>query len=130
MKIGRSVVGVVAALALIVTVGCASVEKATDFKQKGLATSGEQGTHINVKSSGLYVLSIPILTGDIEELGWLPVFMQDTVSLNAVAGRMGKEAGDSGRVLDVVSSRGSAWLGPPFFVLFWKSIQMSGNAVK
>jgi len=124
---------VVAVLASGLFGGCASLSTAKRFN--GLDVTVEKTTpveHLNAHVSGLYLLSIPLITGDTKG-GGLFLFHTDTATLDECVDYLTRRAKADGaaKATDMVSRRTNQWLGPAgFFVLFWKSADVSANAIK
>jgi len=119
--------------AMMALAGCTSVQIATpeSLNNQKLAAGPEQNVaHVNASTWGLYCLSIPLLTGDSDKENSIAV-CQDTVNVKtmaALATRKGKEMGGT-KSLDMVSSATTVWI-MPFLVIFYKSVEVSANAVK
>lgn len=112
--------------------GCASLKKGTSFN--GLELDGENPVaHYNARNWGLYLLSIPLLTGDPAKADSLinTTVLSDTVNVDALADAVTAAAHADGatEVTDMVSSRSSVWI-PPLLVVFYKSATMSANGVR
>ncbi len=121
------------AIAMIAIVGCSSIQVAPkeSMNDQKLAAGSEQNVaHVNAQTWGLYVLSIPILTGDTENEGTMAV-MKDTVNVKSVVNMATKKSKELGatKSLDMVSSASSIWIFP-LFVVFLRSTEVSTNAVK
>lgn len=121
--------------AVVALSGCASYKTAYQFNNLNLSDAPKSNVcHINGKASGLYLLTIPLITGNTEKPNFIgPVFFQDTVNLDEVARMMSAAAKEEGAtdLIDLQSHRGNYWLGPAgLFVLFWRSAEMSANAVR
>ncbi|MCX7765853.1 MAG: hypothetical protein N2246_04000, partial [Candidatus Sumerlaeia bacterium] len=93
----------------------------------------------NAQNWGIYLLSIPIITGNTKKEFSLSekgvtlgsAFFKDTVNLDCVAAMLTKAAKDDGAtmVTDMKSSRRSMWIAP-LLVFFIKSNEISANGVK
>ena len=115
--------------ALVVVVGCTSVQTATGPKlnDQKLTLGGEQSIgNINVNNWGLYLLWIPIITGDNENIGSVAWF-KNTVTLEDVVGVATKKAKDMGatKAVDLTST-----VTPGCFLFNVKQVQVSVNAIK
>jgi len=117
--------------------GCASVKKASTFNGLKLCQGKENVGHYHGKNWGIYVLWIPILTGDSDKVeadgGALinTTLLKDTVNLDSLAAMITRIAKADGAdtVVDMVSSRNTVWVAP-FLVVFMKNVSMSANGVK
>jgi len=108
--------------------GCVSVEtvKANKLNGQKLSASGTKVAHMNVQNWGIYLLNIPLLTGDTESVGSIAV-MKDTVNATSVAPVLAKEAKKLGGT--EVATAASQY--SEFGLLFVsRSINMSGNVIK
>jgi uncharacterized protein YceK len=125
-------------VAVLLVCGCASLHKATSLN--GLDLSGNNKTnvgHYNAKNWGLYLLGIPLITGDTEKVSDITekgltinsVFLKNTVNLDSVAEMLTRTAKKDGATIveDMVSGRSNAYIFPVFFI---RSISMSANGVK
>jgi len=108
--------------------GCASVTKvdAKDLNGQDISYSGKPVAHVVADNWGLYVFSIPLITGDTANPG-KTVFLQDTVTVAKVTNMMTAESKKMGasKVYNIVSSTATN----PFFFGF-KEVQISANLVK
>ncbi|HPS00530.1 MAG TPA: discoidin domain-containing protein [Candidatus Sumerlaeota bacterium] len=112
-------------------VGCTSLDTATTFNDLNLEPGRQNVCHVNGRISGLYLFSLPIVTGDPAAPGEPSiVFFENTANLNRLADMMSRFAKQQGAsdLVDVNSSSSSFWLFPTF-VLFWRTEVMSANAV-
>lgn len=111
--------------------GCSSLDTAVAFNDLNLEPGRQNVCHVNGKISGLYLFSLPIVTGDPAAPGEFSiVFFENTANLNRLADMMSRFAKQQGAsdLVDVNSSSSSIWLFPTF-VLFWRTQVMSANAV-
>ena len=134
MRKGAALMCIVALLAM--SVGCASIYEAKDFN--GLSLTPEKPVASNVKAYsgrnwGIYVLWIPILTGDTDKVtgqGFQinTTLVKDTVSMNGVLEMISRVAKKDGATSleDVGGTQSSIWFAP-LLVVFIKSA--SGGAV-
>ena len=116
---------------LLAVVGCASVQTAQKLNDQKLTTGGEVSIgNVNASNWGLYCLSIPLISGDADNIGTV-AFMKDTVNTESVVSIATKKAKDMGasKSVDLNSYTSSFWIMPTF-VLFIRSVQVSTNAVK
>jgi len=129
----RKIVAFCLIASLFVVSGCASVQIAPreSLNNQKLTSGPEQNiAHINAQNWGLYCFSIPLLTGDTEKKDTIAV-MKDTVNVKSVADlatRKSRELGAT-KSLDMVSSTNSVWI-MPLFVIFYRSVEVSTNAVQ
>ena len=116
---------------LLVVVGCASVQTAQKLNDQKLTTGGDVSIgNVNAENWGLYFLWIPLLSGDTEKLGSIAV-MKDTVNTESVVNLATKKAKEMGatKSVDLNSSASSMMIFPPFLI-FYKAVQVSTNAIK
>ena len=114
---------------LLALCGCSSVQvaKAEDLNGMKLTTTGSTVAHVAASNCGLYLLWIPLITGDSEAAGGVSFLGDDPVSAPAVTGLVTREAKSLGasRTTDLVSLNSSAG-----FIFYWKNTWVSGNAIK
>lgn len=121
-----------AALALVLVQGCASTQVADEFNGQKISTKSDAKdvAHILGSNWGIYCLSAPVVTGSTAPSG-STVWGKDTVNVKSVTEMVtakSKELGATSTV-DLQSSSSSFWIMPAF-VLFYREIQVSGNAIK
>lgn len=112
---------------LFVFVGCTSVQTAQKLNDQKLTVGTEQSIgNINVTNWGLYLLWIPLITGDNENIGSVAWF-KNTVTLEDVVGVATKKAKEMGatKAVDMTSM-----VTPGAFLFNIKQVQVSVNAVK
>ena len=114
--------------------GCASVEVVKDQNLSGqkIANSGRTLAHIDAQNWGIYLFTIPLLTGSAEEPGAIR-WNEDSVNVSAVTKMVTKKSAEKGgkRTIDLVSMTDSVNIPVPFpFILYWKTATVSGNSVK
>jgi len=107
------------------------MQVATTFNDEKIASTENNVAHINGDNWGVYLLWLPILTGDTAKPGSIAV-MKDTVNVPSVVDMVTKKGKDHGatKVLDLVSSKSSIpvfWFIIPIVSL--KFVEVSGNAV-
>ncbi len=117
----------IAAVGLFMS-ACASVEVVKDPNLNGqaIANSGKTIAHIDAQNWGIYLFSIPLLTGSTKNPGSIDV-LQDTVnvpSLMPVLTAKSKALGAS-KTLNLASQYSETGL-----IFYTRSINISGNAVK
>ena len=117
----------IAAVGLFMS-ACASVEVVKDPNLNGqaIANSGRTIAHLDAQNWGIYLFSIPLLSGDTSSIGSIAV-LKDTVNAEAVAPVVAAEAAKLGgkKVLDMASQYNE------FGVIFVnRSINVSGNVVR
>ena len=117
----------IAAVGLLMS-ACASVEVVKDpnLSGQGIANSGRAIAHIDAQNWGIYLFSIPLLTGSTANPGSIDVF-NDTVnvsSLMPVLTAKSKALGAT-KTLDLASQYSESGL-----IFYTRSINISGNAVK
>lgn len=114
--------------------GCSTIQTAgvKTFNNQSITTSGTSVAHVSGYSSGLYLLSIPLLTGSTLEPGTIK-WNEDSVNVTAVTKMVTKKSAELGgtRTIDLVSMTGSSNIPFPIpFLFYWKTATVSGNSVK
>lgn len=117
----------IAAVGLFMS-ACASVEVVKDPNLNGqaIANSGRTIAHLDAQNWGIYLFTIPLLTGSTENPGCIDV-LKDTVnvpSLMPVLTAKSKALGAS-KTLNLASQYSESGL-----IFYTRSINISGNAVK
>ena len=117
----------IAAVGLFMS-ACASVEVVKDPNLTGqaIANSGRTIAHLDAQNWGIYLFTIPLLTGSTENPGSIDV-LKDTVnvpSLMPVLTAKSKAHGAS-KTLNLASQYSESGL-----IFYTRSINISGNAVK
>lgn len=117
----------IAAIGLFMS-ACASVEVVKDPNLNGqaIANSGRTIAHLDAQNWGIYLFTIPLLTGSTENPGSIDV-LKDTVnvpSLMPVLTAKSKALGAS-KTLNLASQYSESGL-----IFYTRSINISGNAVK
>ena len=117
----------IAAVGLFMS-ACASVEVVKDPNLNGqaIANSGRTIAHLDAQNWGIYLFTIPLLTGSTENPGNIDV-LKDTVnvpSLMPVLTAKSKALGAS-KTLNLASQYSESGL-----IFYTRSINISGNAVK
>ena len=126
------IVAVAAAAALSFT-ACSSIQVATTLNNEKITTA-ENATslaHLNGEIWGIYLFSIPLFTGSSTQPGRCAVF-SDTVQVDNAVSMITKKAltdFEATTVEGLTSQRSSTWL-LPFLVLWYDSVQVSGNAIR
>jgi len=121
----------IAALAAVVITGCSSVQVATKLNdQKLTLASNPEVAHLNGSTWGLYILSAPVLTGSTAKPDNM-AFGEDTVNVSSVVDMVTAKSKALGgkEVVDMTSSASSFWVAP-LFIVFIKSVEVSGNSIK
>lgn len=120
--------GAMAAAALLAG-GCSSVQTASTVDLNGMpvTASGTTVAHVSANNCGLYLLWIPLITGDCHNAGGFAFLGEDSVSAPAVTNLVTRKAKSLGatKTLDLVSTNASSG-----FIFYWKSSWVSGNAVR
>ena len=116
----------IAAVGLFMS-ACASVEVVKDPNLNGqaIANSGRTIAHLDAQNWGIYLFTIPLLTGSTENPGSIDV-LKDTVnvpSLMPVLTAKSKALGAS-KTLNLASQYSESGL-----IFYTRSINISGNAV-
>ncbi|MBO5762705.1 MAG: hypothetical protein J6R85_02440 [Lentisphaeria bacterium] len=122
------------ACAALLFAGCSSLQVADagTFNNQAISTSGTGIAHVSAYTSGFYFLWIPLLSGSAEDPGAIAI-NQDTCNINTVTGMVtGKsKALRAGKTVDLVSSCSSTMLPAPIpFLFYWKTVTVSGNAIR
>jgi hypothetical protein len=99
-------------------------------------TNDEPVAHVYGDTWGLYLLPlIPIMTGDTDDPGSM-TFFNNTVTVENTVDMVTEKSSQMGakKTTDIQSSYTSIWIPfvpiPPFFLYWYKSVEVSGNAVK
>jgi len=124
----------VAGIAMLSLVGCASIQTAQKFNSEKIDLNGAQEVaHINGSTWGFYLLWIPLITGSTDDVGSISFLGPDYVKVEPVVDMVTRKSKEMGatKTLDLVSSTGGMMLPFPFPFLFYiNEVQVSGNAVK
>ena len=138
----KKVVAVTTIIALMaIGFGCASIARTDKFNGLDISAEGKDNVyHYNANCWGFYLLSIPLITGDPEDVSIMDkskiqinmVLMKDTVNLDSVAEMLSRNAKDDGATIleDVSSVRSNILFWFPLPIFFFKSVTMTANAVK
>lgn len=122
----------VAVAAVITFSACSSMEYATTLNDQRLTASHELTSlgHVNGEIWGIYLFDIALVTGSASSPGSMTCFT-DTVRVDNAVKMLTTQAAKNldacSAIVDLRSVRSSTWLFP---VLWIKSVQVSGNAVK
>ena len=110
--------------AAAVLTGCSSLQTASN--KQDVVSSGTAVEHIAVATHGLYLFSIPLITGSTDNFG-VPTLVTDTVSPQALTAAVTKQAKSAGArtTADLVTDVTSAG-----FIFYYRSGTASGTAVK
>ena len=126
------VVGTILSLIVLVS-GCATVNTATKLNGQQLTQSDTPIAHLNGSNWGIYWLSIvPLLTGNTDKPG-MPSVFKDTVTVESVVDMTTAKSKELGatKITDLQSSTTSVLVWPiPPFLLWYKAVQVSGNAIR
>ncbi len=131
----KSMAGILAAgTAIVLLSGCASVQTAKSLNGQKIDAAGTPVAHINAKNWGLYLLSIPLISGttDAGTVGKIG-FGKDTVNVASMVDVVTRESKTLGgtKTLDLVSHAGSMMMPLPIpFIFYFTNVEVSGNAVK
>lgn len=127
MRLGMGLV-----MAVMVS-GCASVSPATRLNGQMLTPGDKPVAHVNASTWGIYWLPIvPLVTGSTDKPGEMS-FFKDTVTVESVVDMTTAKSKELGatKTTDLQSSTTSMLVFPvPPFLLWYKAVQVSGNAVK
>lgn len=112
----------------LVFAGCSSVSVAqkSDLNNQALAPAGTNVAHINAQNFGLYLFSLPLLTGGVENEGTM-VWNKDTVTVTSTGNLLTKTSKELGasKSLDMASQYSCTG-----FIFYIRNVNMSANAVK
>lgn len=127
------VAGTILALASLVS-GCASVDIATRLNGQQLTAQGDTPiAHLNANNWGIYWFPIiPLITGNTRNPGMVSVF-EDNVTVKDVVDMTTARSMTLGatKLTDLQSSTTSVLVFPiPPFLLWYKAVQVSGNAIR
>lgn len=116
---------------LVLIQGCASTQVAKDLNDEKIATTGTNVAHVYGNNWGLYCLSIPMITGSTEKPGSVSWFSDDSVNVSSVVKMVTAKTKALGATstLDIKSNTSSFWIFPTF-VLFIRTVEVSGNGIK
>lgn len=84
--------------------------------------------HVNGSIWGIYLFDLPLFSGSSIQPGRCAIF-KDTVTINDAVSMVTEQSRvklDSKRVLDMTSRRSYF----PFLIIFYESVEVSGNAVR
>ena len=108
--------------------GCVSVEavKGADLNKQALSNAGTTVAHLNVQNWGIYLFTIPLVSGSTDEVGKI-AFFKDTVNPACVTPVIAAESKKLGgvRLLDLASQYSEFG-----FIFVSRSINLSGNVVR
>ena len=120
-----------AAVAAVMT-ACSSIEVATTFNNVKITDSPNAAcvAHLNADIWGIYLFNLPLFSGSSKQPGRCAIFT-DTVRVDNAVSMLTKKAAseDATTITDLSSERTSCWL-PIFLVLWYKDVQVSGNAIR
>ena len=142
----KVMIAAAAAVVALSFTACSSIQVATTLNNEKITTA-ENATslaHINGEIWGIYLFSIPLFTGmtmtllfyaivpnGLAQPGRCAVF-SDTVQVDNAVSMVTKKAltdFEATTVEGLTSERSSTWL-LPFLVLWYDSVQVSGNAIR
>ena len=129
----KIMIAAVAAVVALSFTACSSLQVATTLNNEKITTA-ENATslaHINGEIWGIYLFSIPLFTGSSTQPGRCAIFT-DTVQVDNAVSMVTKKAlndFEATTVTDLTSERSSTWL-LPFLVIWYNSVQVSGNAIR
>ncbi len=116
-----------AAIALLFA-GCVNVEKVADPDLNGekISLAGTPIAHLNAQNWGIYLFSIPLLTGSTDSVGSIAV-LKDTVNVQSMIPVVTAESKklNATQTLDLASQYSVGG-----FIFYTRSINISANAVK
>lgn len=108
--------------------GCVSVEtvKGADLNKQALSNTDTTVAHLNVQNWGIYLFTIPLVSGSTDEVGKI-AFFKDTVNPASVTPIIAAESKKLGgtKLLDLASQYGEFG-----FIFVSRSINLSGNVVR
>ena len=115
-------------IAAMMVSSCASVEIVKDEKlhDQDVSFSGKTIGHVSAQNWGIYLFTIPLVTGSTAPIGKME-FFKDTVTPQCMMDAMTTVCKNEGAtaVYDVTSQAGKWGL-----MIYCREINMSGNAVK
>ena len=125
---------IAAAGAAVLFAGCSTVQYAgtKELNGQAITASGSSVAHVSGYTSGLYLLSIPLIVGSAETPE-STAFGEDSVNVTAVTKMVTKKSKElkGSRTIDLVSMTGSTNIPIPIpFLFYWKTATVSGNAVR
>ena len=129
----KVMIAAAAAVVALSFTACSSIQVATTLNNEKITTA-ENATslaHINGEIWGIYLFSIPLFTGSSTQPGRCADF-SDTVQVDNAVSKVTKNAHtdfEATTVEGLTSERSSTWL-LPFLVLWYDSVQVSGNAIR
>ncbi len=115
-----------AAVAAVLS-GCVGIETVDKKDLNGQTSNlGQPVAHINAQNWGLYLLTIPLLTGSTDSVGSIAV-MKDTVNAESMVPVVTAESKKLGatKTLDLASQYSVSGL-----LFYFREINVSANAVK
>ncbi len=108
--------------------GCASVQtvKGSNLANQPISNTGATIAHVNSQNWGIYLFSIPLLTGATDSMGNIAV-LKDTVNLHSLTPLMVKEARKAGatKLYNMASQYSEFGL-----IFYSRKLNMSANAVR
>ena len=121
----------VSAVAAMMT-ACSSIESATTLNNVKITEAPNAAcvAHLNADIWGIYLFNLPLFSGSSKQPGRCAVFT-DTVRVDNAVAMLTKKAAseDAMTVTDLTSERTSCWI-PIFLVIWYKDVQVSGNAIR
>lgn len=128
MMMKKTVLSLSLAAVAMLFAGCVSVEtvKGADLNKQDLCNAGTTVAHLNVQNWGIYLFTIPLVSGSTDEVGKM-AFFKDTVnplSVTPVIAAESKKLGGT-RLLDLASQYSEFG-----FIFVSRSINLSGNVVR
>lgn len=120
--------------AAVLFAGCSSLQTAgvKEFNGQDITTSGTGVAHVSGYASGFYLLSIPLFVGSTEAPDTI-AWNEDSCNVTAVTKMVTakSKALNASRTVDLVSSSDSFNVPFPFpFLFYWRTVTVSGNAVR
>jgi hypothetical protein len=117
--------------------GCSTLKTGKKLNGQMLtATNDKPVAHVYGNTWGIYLFPwIPIMTGNTDNPGNMALF-NDTVTIEDTVDMVTKKSSQMGanKTTDLQSSYTSFWIPfvpiPPFFLFWYKNVDVSGNAVK
>ena len=112
--------------------GCSSLQTGNAFNNQKIAPSGTGVAHVSGYTAGLYLLWIPLFVGSAESPGKI-AWNEDSCNVTAVTKMVtGKsKTMNASRTIDLVSTSNSANIPIPFpYIFYWRTVNVSGNAVR
>ena len=129
----KIMISAAAAAAALAFTACSSIQVATTLNNEKITTveNATSLAHLNGEIWGIYLFSIPLFSGSSTQPGKCAIFT-DTVQIDNAVSMVTKKAAaefEATTVENLTSERTSTWIFP-FLVIWYNSVQVSGNAIR